>query len=245
MTTPSTKGVTLIELLIAITLVSLLSAAGLVALRVGVNAMDRANDRALRNRRALGAQRALEQQLAGFMPVRAKCLPQNPGAPGGFVRFFQGEPTQMRFVSSYSLEEAGRGRPRILEYLVIPGEKGEGVRLVVNELPYAGPETMTPLCLGLAPDPEAATYLPRWLPAEPGPQSFVLADRLASARILYQEPLQQPPFERWLPRWPRTEWPTAVRIELAPLQPDPSRLLPLSITIPLRAQRNPEAIYVD
>ncbi|HBY58433.1 MAG TPA: hypothetical protein DEH78_01340 [Solibacterales bacterium] len=239
------RGVTLIELLIAVTLVSLLSAAGLIAIRVGLNAMEKANSAAIRNRRAIGAQRALEQQLAGFMPVRARCVPQNPGAPGGFVRFFQGEAGLMRFVSSYSLEEAGRGAPRILEFLVIPGDQGQGVRLVVNEYPYTGPETSTPFCLGLGPDPETGLFLPRWIPAQPGAQSFVLADRLASARISYQEPIQFPPFERWLPRWSRTEWPTAVRIDLTPLQPDSSRLLPLTIAMPLRAQRDPEAVYVE
>ena len=45
----------------------------------------------------------------------------------------------MRLASSYSLQEGSRGLPMILEYLVIPGENHEGVRLVVNEHLYSGP----------------------------------------------------------------------------------------------------------
>ena len=52
---------------------------------------------------------------------------------------FQGDPQTMRFVSSYSLTEAARGLPRLLEYQVIPGEDGNSVRLVVNEIVYTGP----------------------------------------------------------------------------------------------------------
>ena len=45
----------------------------------------------------------------------------------------------MRLVSTFSLQQAWRGQPQILELFVIPGEDGNGVRLVVNEIPYAGP----------------------------------------------------------------------------------------------------------
>jgi len=238
-------GLTLLEVLIAVTLVSLLSAAGLVALRIGLNAMERSNSRLMGNRRALGAQRALEQQIAGFMPVTADCSQGNPAGPGVRVPFFQGEPDAMRFVSSYSLEEASRGLPRILEYQVIAGEEGEGVRLVVTEYLYSGPRSTGSFCLGFGPDPMLGVTMPRWLPARPGPQSFVLADKLAFCRFSYRESLQVPPYERWHARWTLPRWPTALRIEMTPLRPDRARLLPMSIAVPLRAQKDPMVSYAE
>ena len=60
---------------------------------------------------------------------------------GAKVAFFQGEPQSMRFVSSFSLHEGDRGLPHMLEFQVISGENGAGVRLVVNELIYSGPRS--------------------------------------------------------------------------------------------------------
>ena len=137
MTSPE-RGITLIEMLIAVTLLSLLSVAVLFGMRIGLNAMERSNDRLMTNRKVLGVERVLTQQIAGMMPVMADCV-TNPQAPPARLPFFQGEPETMRFVSSYSLNEAGRGYPRVLEYQVIAGENGAGVRLIVNESWYSGP----------------------------------------------------------------------------------------------------------
>ena len=43
---------------------------------------------------------------------------------GPIIQFFQGEAQSMRFVSTYSLQQAWRGLPQILEFLVIPREDG-------------------------------------------------------------------------------------------------------------------------
>src|SRR5688572_5897054 len=112
-------GVTLMELLVAVSLVSLLTVGILMAMRVGINALQKSNERLIGNRRAAGAQRVLEQQIAGFMPVNADCR-ISPEAPPTRIPFFQGAPESMRFVSSYSLQEAWRGYARILEFQVIP-----------------------------------------------------------------------------------------------------------------------------
>jgi prepilin-type N-terminal cleavage/methylation domain-containing protein len=134
----SRRGVTLLELLIAITLVSLLSTGMLFAIRTGLGALEGVQRRVNDNRRVTGAYRILEQQLGSFLPVRARCG-QATGAPGNPTMFFQGEPSVLRFVSAYSLEGAHRGHPVIVEIFVGPGDQGRGVRLLVNETPYFGP----------------------------------------------------------------------------------------------------------
>src|SRR4051794_12607344 len=146
------SGVTLIELLIAVTLLSLLSVGMLFAMRVGLNAMGKTNDHFNSDRRVLGVERILTEQIAGFVPATGLCSPDPQIAPSP-VPFFQGEPQTMRFVSTYSLQEAARGYPRILEFQVIPGENGQGVRLIVNEHLYTGPLSTGILCAGTGPDP--------------------------------------------------------------------------------------------
>ena len=84
-----------------------------------------------------------------MIPVVSPCS----GAPaGGNMRlaFFQGEAQTMRLVSTFSLQNAWRGRPQILELAVIPGDDGRGVRLIVNEVPYAGALSAGSFCLGYA-----------------------------------------------------------------------------------------------
>src|SRR6185436_15270322 len=66
-------GLTLMEVLVAVSLLSLLSVGMLIALRVGFSASAKANTRLIDDRRVWGAQRILEQEIAGFMPTRAQC----------------------------------------------------------------------------------------------------------------------------------------------------------------------------
>ena len=142
----------------------------------------------------------------------------------------------MRLVSTYSLQGAWRGQPQILEIFVIPGAAGRGVRLVVNETPYQGPGAAGRLCLGPG----------KFFPASAGPNSFVLADKLAFCRFSYlDQPEDQNLPLRWFPRFAGQTWPWAVRIEMAPLDPDASRLQPTSMVAPIRVFRHPELLYGD
>ena len=118
----------------------------------------------------------------------------------------------MRLVSTFSLQGAWRGQPQILEIFVIPGANGRGVRLVVNEIPYTGPVGAGRFCMGIN----------KYLPASPGPKSFVLADQLAFCRFTY---LDQPPDgsrpPEWFPVFAGANWPKGVRVEMAPAGPGP------------------------
>ncbi len=206
-------GVTLLELLIAVSLLSALSVGILFSLRVGLNAMEKTNSRLLMNRRVLGAQRILEQQIANLIPAAAQCQAV-PGQLGQSVRFFQGEPATMRFATAYSIQSAHRGVPVIAEFTVMPGEGGRGVRLVVNEIPFAGPVVAGRSCAGIGVDPASNQQFIQFRPVEIGPYSYVLADKLAYCRFLYREPPRGEAPERWLPAWPFiAEWPSAIRVE--------------------------------
>jgi prepilin-type N-terminal cleavage/methylation domain-containing protein len=243
---PSSRaGVTLMELLIAVSLLSLLVAGILTAMRVGLNALERTNQRVIANRRAMGAQKILEQQFAGFMPVSADCSAAGGQPPYTRIPFFEGETQSMRFVSSYSLAEASRGAPSILEFQVIPGQENRGYRLVVNEVPYTGPLGAGRFCLGIANDPVLGGPVPQFVPITIGANSFVLADKLSSVRFLYREIMPPPLNERWVPRWILPYWPSAIRMEMQPIEPDPSKINPTTLTIPIFVNRVPMGQYVD
>jgi general secretion pathway protein J len=238
------SGVTLIEVLIAVSLLSLLSVGILYALRVGVGALEKTDHRLIHNRRVAGAQRILTEELAGFIPVMAVAAP-SPDAPGVQIPFFEGRQQSMRFVSSYSLSEASRGMAQILEFQVIPGEQGNGLRLVVNEHPYTGPRSAGVFCLGPGTDPELGVATQRFLPVSIGPTSFVLADRLASCRFSFLAVVPDTNLEVWLPNWTRGTWPSGVRIEMASIDTDVANLKPVTVTAAIHVNRDPSLDYTD
>jgi type II secretory pathway pseudopilin PulG len=245
----STAGLTLLEVMIAVSLLALLMAGVMTSLRLGLSALSRTDERLISNRRVIGAQRVLEQELAGFIPVIANYST----APGGLATekmpFFQGEPQSMRLVSSYSLQEAARGIPRIVEFLVIPGEEGKGVRLVVNENLYTGPASAGFFCLGRGANPltGADGYLFRPIVSSPG--SFVLADKLDFCRFSYFDAPPPPVPPQWTPAWipnmTQPRWPGAIRIEMAPLDSDVIRLRPVTVTTRIHVNRRPMFSYAD
>lgn len=233
-------GLTLMEVLIAVTLLSLLTLGMMFAMRLGLQAFARTDDKLMENRRVAGAQRVLEQELQGLIPVVAPC---SGSADGGGLKFgfFQGRMDQMSLVSSFSLQGGWRGQPQILQLFVIPGENGEGVRLVVNETRYTGPGGAGQRCLGFAQEAGVTFAAPA-----AGPTSFVLADKLAYCRFSYMALPKNPKDPRiWTPLWATQGWPIGIRVEMAPLGPNPARLQPIAVIAPLYLYRSPEVAYSD
>jgi hypothetical protein len=211
-------------------------------MKLGLSSQERANAKMMANRRVSGAERILQQQIANLMPIVGECRP-DPTVPPQQIAFFQGDPQVMRFASSYSLEEAQRGYPQILEYTVIPGEDNRGVRLIVNELLYSGLKSTSGICLGIGIDPPAILPRPRFRPVVVMPRSFVLADKLASCRFLYREIVQNPQPgaspEKWVPFWEKTDLPSAIRVEMTPLESGPGSLHMMTVTSSIRLTVDP------
>jgi hypothetical protein len=221
--------------LIAVSLVSLLSVGMLFAIRVGLGAMQKTNERFTAHRKSASIQRIIESQVGGLMPVVSDC---RGGGMGKFV-FFRGLPQTMTFVSTYSLQEASRGYPRILEFSVIAGDRA-GVRLIVNVLVYPGPVNAGFLCTGLN------AGIPSFSYTGANPSSFVLADNLAYCRFLYRETLPFPELEKWTPAWTNPErLPSGIRIEMAPLAPSPGRLQAATLSVPVRVTKWVLGPYAD
>ncbi len=235
----SHAGVTLIEILIAVSLLSLLSVGVLIAMRIGFNTMETVDNRLVGNRRVSYSRRIIENELNGFIYTQAEWHPR----PEIFQRvpFNEWQPQTMRFVTSYSLQDAARGRPQIAVLQVIPGAEGRGVRLIVNETPYTGPAQAGATIAAI--DPDATVH---YVPTAAGAQSFVLADRLAYCRFSYLEPLYEPPFQRWRADWTHPlQLPRGIRIEMQPLDTTGAGLHVETVTVPVKINLSPGGTYVD
>ncbi len=207
------RGVTLLELLVAMTLFSLLSGALFWSLRLGLSTLSKTRDFTVSARRTWGAQRALESMLAGLTPTSAEFT--LPGTTGlDYAPFFQGEGRAMRFLTAHSLSGGARSSPRLVELAVIPGENQQGLRLIVNEFPYLGPASLGVLVMGRTNDPLTSSTFLDFRPVQAGPNSFVLADKLTECQFLYLDrgPAITP--DLWRSRWPTGYLPRAVRIEM-------------------------------
>jgi len=232
-------GVTLIEILIAVSLLSLLSLGVLLAMRIGFNTMDKTDAHLVQNRRVANSRKIIENEFNGLTVTQALWQPAPQNVQ--LVPFMEWEPNQMRFVTSYSLQDAWRGRPQIAALTVIPGDRNEGVRLIVNETPYTGQAQAGQFISGI--DNGTVSFAP----IVPGAGSFVLADRLAYCRFSYLEPRFEPPFRVWRPDWNRRDiLPLAVRIEMEPLDHTPAELHVTTVTVPLAVNRSAQFLnYTD
>lgn len=233
------SGVTLIEILIAVSLLSLLSVAMLIAMRIGFNTMEKVDSRLVSDRRVSYARRIIENEIAGFTYTIAEWRPQPDSLQ--MTPFNQWEAQTMRFVTSYSLQDAWRGRPQIVALQVVAGEDDDGVRLIANEIPYTGPAQAGKTVESIGLDGRV-----RFIPVTAGPQSFVLADHLAYCRFWYLQPQSTPPFQIWRPDWvvPR-QLPRGIRIEMSPLDSSPSDLHVSTVTVALYVNRTPGTDYAD
>ena len=112
------SGLTLMEVIIAVALLSMLSRRHAGDHPYGLRRAAQ-NQRPPDGKPPRGRSAARARARARRLHARTRrCVPWPRKAPGA-VCFFQGQPQSMRLVSTYSLQEAWRGQPRILELQVI------------------------------------------------------------------------------------------------------------------------------
>ena len=230
------SGVTLIELMIAISLVAILLAGLLTAMRAGLITHEKTAARLNANRRVMNVQQILASQLENAMPVAGLCPSSDSEKPAALLPFFVGTETALRMITNYSIAEGARGYPQIVEYQVQP--LAGGFRLAVAEHAFTGPASTAVFCADLQPRPVAL-----------GASALILADNLAACSLAYH-PAYDPFTYRetpWVTLWDAkmTKLPAAVRIQMKAANAVPAGLPVVSFTIPIRADRNPLGRYAD
>lgn len=239
----SQRGMTLVEVLVAVSLAALLAGGLAGTLGQSIRTMESSDRRIAAARRNDGVQRILEQQVAGFLPVIAPCgiaVGVRENSP-----FFEGRPGVTRFVTSYSLNGAARGGPRIVEWFLAPGEDGQGQRLLLNEYPYAGAVSAGSLCMPPVRDSFSGLMLLGFPAPVPREGTFVLADNLGSGRLSYLEPARDDRPPRWVNVWALMDvWPAAIRLEFTQRADKSSFFSPIEFTGRIRVSMPPGENFV-
>jgi len=210
----SRAGMTLIELLIAVTLFGAISASMGVVLNIAFTSMNKIDAKVDFNRRVIASQRTLDQILQGLIPMVVPC----GGRPIGIAA----NPASATFLSSHSLGGGSRGRPSIIRLFAAPSPNG-GQRLLLNEYPYLGRFSLTQACAQ---------------PPIVEPASFILADRLSILAFSYRRRDPGSGAEIWVPFWSFPEWPSGVRIDMAPLLRQQNQIQPTVVFAPLMVMNN-------
>jgi prepilin-type N-terminal cleavage/methylation domain-containing protein len=202
-------GMTLIELLIAVTLFGAISASMGVVLNIAFTSMNKIDTKVDSNRRIIASERTLDQILQGLIPVVTPCA----GRPVGI----SGTESGLRFLSSHSLTEGSRGRPQIVELFADRSPNG-GFRLLLNEFPYLGKRSLSAACTQ---------------PFRVLDTSFILADRLSRCRFAYRRIDEGSGAEAWFPVWVFPDWPSGIRIEMMPAKIQANQIQPTTVFAPI------------
>jgi general secretion pathway protein J len=227
-------GMTLIEILVAVSLLGLLSVGIVTSLEVGANSWQRARTSLTLDRRIATANAILHSGISGIAPVLAEVPPDRHTGLQNLI-FFQGEPQSMRFVSSYSVTEGRRGGLQIVELQIVDSERGR--RVLLNQMPYRGPLSVGMLVAGFVRDENFPRGRVIFQPIQPRATSLIILDELQDCQFVYLKPPGQymgPSV--WIDYWDETYMlPVAVAIRLTP-QGGSERLLPVSIVAAIPAQ---------
>lgn len=225
------SGMTLLEVLVAVTLLGLLSVGLLMSFRMGADSWQSTRDRLMLDRRIATANQILHSTLAGMIPVAGEAL-YGQGAQRRRFLFFQGEPHSMRFVSSYSVTGGVRGGLHVVELQVVNSTRGR--RVLLNQSPFVGPQGLERFVDGFFRDPDLRVIRPNFRPIMSHAGSLVIADELEDCAFRYLE--RQSGVEMsttWLPIWTNNrQLPQAVAINVLP-RGDGNRLRPVSIAVPV------------
>ena len=232
----SQSGMTLIEVIVAMSLLGLLSVGLFTAFQVGASSWLATRERLMLDRNIAGQNQRFHALLAGIVPLEAEVPPDRAIGVRPF-RFFQGEPQSMRFVTSHSITHGARGGLRITELQVVAA-RNKGTRVLLNQLPYRGPLSAGSFVIGWAPIPEPPGRQLVFEPIRALPNvSLIIADQLADCSFRYLErPRSRNLPSRWVSVWnDRDRLPGAITINMTPASRE-TRLLPVSITTAVRAE---------
>jgi len=215
-------GLTLVELLVAITICGLVAGAAVTAARIGMSAWEKEQRAVSRMRRVANIEDGLQQQLSSVLvrPVSVDLANRRETMP-----FFFGEPRRLVMLSGYALAEGGRGGIVVADYLAERQEDG-ACTLWLDERRALDQQDLAARVAGLAPGERQMEAVLR--PFDHG-RALVLFEGLTECGFRYLP--ESPPGSRltnqdgveWRNRWSTVEQrglPAAINVHLAT---DPDR----------------------
>src|ERR1035438_3865967 len=125
-------GVTLVELLVAITLLGFVSLGLLFAMRIGIGSWQRGDARMAHDRAVVTAGDLITAQLAG---AQARIVGWGPREQRVAFLLFDGAADRLHFITRYSVAARERGGSYLAEYWFERNARNE-CRLLYNEYPF-------------------------------------------------------------------------------------------------------------
>ncbi|MFN8005686.1 MAG: prepilin-type N-terminal cleavage/methylation domain-containing protein [Terriglobia bacterium] len=181
---PVQGGFTLMELLVSLTIMSLLAVAIHYGFRIGLRAWERGDQRVSRLSALNTAADLLNRQLASMVPYYSR---QNIDETPYELLVYQGTDVGIRFVSTFSADGRGSAGLRLVEYLSIPEEGGTTYSFLINETPFQDDESLGATLVSRLEKKEDGSVLPEFLPIQPTKTSIHLLEGLESVKFAYFE----------------------------------------------------------
>ena len=190
------RGVTLLELLVAISLMGMVSLGLLFGLRIAASAWQKGNSRLAADRQVLAAGDLFAQQVANARPRKVNVGPLDRQIQ---VFYFQGEHDRLRFLTATSLSGRSRSGLWLAEYSFRVDDGGR-CKLTYNEWPFREDSDAAPTILGLREDAVSHRQVVRFAEPAQNPQTRDLYHDLDSCGFEYlTQRLGEDP--RWEPEW--------------------------------------------
>jgi len=134
-TIQSEKGFTLIETMVAVTLVAMMAVGMWLVFRTGIMSWSRGTQYIDAGQRERILNDMVRKQMASAFPLAA---PLDPAIQSATYPLFRGTETMMEFVSLNSLRFQDSPGLTLVQYELSPEDEGSGYRLVERERPYVG-----------------------------------------------------------------------------------------------------------
>jgi general secretion pathway protein J len=189
-------GITLIELLVAITLLGFVSLGLLFAMRVGIGAWQRGDARLAADRGVVTAGDLISAQLAG---AQARNVGWGPREQRVAFLLFDGAGDRLQFLTRYSVASRERGGSYLAEYWFEHNARNE-CRLLYNEYPFRNDNDATAVVEQLVPD-RGGQMVVQYRSPHAGPNTRILYSGLHDCAFEYLiQPDDRPAF--WGKFWP-------------------------------------------
>jgi len=180
-------GVTLIELLVAITLMGFVSLGLLFAMRLGIGSWQRGDARLAADRAVVAAGDLITAQLSS---AQARNVDWVQGDQRMQFLLFEGGADRLHFLTSYSVASRGRGGSWLAEYWFEHDARNE-CRLLYNEYPFGSDRDAAAVVEQLVPDRSGQLFVQYRAP-HAGPNTRILYTGIHDCAFEYLiDPLDQ------------------------------------------------------
>jgi prepilin-type N-terminal cleavage/methylation domain-containing protein len=208
----SSKGFTLLELLIGITLMALLMAALVTGLHVGVRAWEQGEARLREAHWEEERADFLARQVASLVPYE---LVSTDSEMQVRLPVLQATPQRLRFLSSYGSRYRNRSGLVLADYAVLETAPRKFTLALRETAVRDDARLLRQLLLRVERNPETGQNVLTYRPFPEGEDFLALMAELESVQFEYLDPGMEDSAPTWVSEWvsqPQSPYPTAIRL---------------------------------